>query len=165
MKNYASTQEWERASDSHCWASPDTPIPPHQILPQMEVLPAMSLCFLLVSQNRRSGAWFNWIKKLPKGDLDRDRCINCLKSLEGLYSWRLIPKEKFVLKIALNFPTLGKLGKFSSLHMSQNQNWISMQFSRKFSRKIFPSELVSWLINSWQECLYNQKIWVEPQQA
>ena len=29
---------------------------------------------------------------------------------------------KIALKIVLSFPTLGKLGKFSSLHMSQNQN-------------------------------------------
>ena len=29
---------------------------------------------------------------------------------------------KIALKIVLSFPTLEKLGKFSSLHMSQNQN-------------------------------------------
>ena len=32
---------------------------------------------------------------------------------------------EIVLKIVLSFPTLGKCGKVSSLHMSQNQNWIS----------------------------------------
>ena len=53
-------------------------------------------------------------------------------------SRRPIPKEKIflkiILKIILSFPTLGKCGKITSLHMSQNQNGISRQFSRQFSR-------------------------------
>ena len=70
------------------------------------------------------------------------------------YSRRPIPKKKIVskiilkivLKIVLSFPTLGKCGKVSSLHMSQNQNWISRQFLRQF----FSSELVSCLQASFR---------------
>ena len=69
---------------------------------------------------------------------------------------------EIVLKIILNFPTLGKCGKVSSLHMSQNQNWISRQFSRLF----FSSELVSRIVNvSFKGCTNLTFHWIQAYQT